>query len=405
MNYPLSGLKVLDFSRVLAGPYASRLLSDLGADVIKVEPPEGDVTRHFGHKVGEQSGFYVQQNVGKRNICIDLRADGARELIHKLVEKADVVLENFRPGVMDKYGIGWDDLHKINPKLVMVSISGFGQEGPERTRAAYAPILHAEMGIIERQSSFNETPPADLSLSLADTYSSLHGLVGMFAALRHAEQTGEGQHVDIAMINVVHSIDDYAHYALDGVWPKAEESLVWEAPEGQQILISGEMRWLWKVFSTRGGLKDPTPPGADLDTKIKCRFEAVRDYIKSFESFDALCATLDEVNLAWGRVRQFGEDSFAQPSVTPRGVIVEVDNRQGGTRKTVQSPYKVSHTKSGIEKGAKAPHRGEHNADALGDWLGISSDQVAALAQTGVLLKEDDSENDGAVGDTAKAAG
>ena len=115
MTYPLKGLKVLDFSRVLAGPYATRLLSDMGADVIKVEPPEGDVTRQFGHKIGNQSGFYVQQNIGKRNICIDLRADGARELIHRLAEQADVVIENFRPGVMEKYGIGWDDLHKINP--------------------------------------------------------------------------------------------------------------------------------------------------------------------------------------------------------------------------------------------------------------------------------------------------
>ncbi len=401
MDYPLKGLKVLDFSRVLAGPYATRLLSDLGADVIKVEPPEGDVTRHFGHKVGEQSGFYVQQNVGKRNICIDLRADGARELILKLAEKADVVLENFRPGVMEKYGIGWDALHKVNPKLVMVSISGFGQEGPERTRAAYAPILHAESGIIERQASFNETPPADVSLSLADTYSSLHGLVGMFAALHQAQQTGKGQHVDIAMINVVHSVDDYAHYALDGIWPKKEESLVWDAPEGQQILISGEMRWLWRVFSTRDGLQDPTPPGADLDTKIKCRFDAVRDYIKSFPTFEALCAKLDEVNLAWGRVRQFGDDSYSQPSVTPRGVLVDVDDRGGGTRKTVQSPYRFSDAKSGIETGAKAPHRGEHNADALRDWLGVSVDQAAALAQTGVLLSEDD-EGDG---EAAKAAG
>ncbi len=393
MNYPLNGLKVLDFSRVLAGPYATRLLSDLGADVLKVEPPEGDVTRTFGHKVGEQSGFYVQQNVGKRNICIDLRADGARELILKLAEKADVVLENFRPGVMEKYGIGWKDLNAINPKLVMVSISGFGQEGPERTRAAYAPIVHAESGIIERQAGFYGTPPADMTLSLADTYSALHGLVGMFAALRHADQTGKGQHVDIAMINVVHSVDDYAHYALDGVWPKKEESLVWEAPEGHQILISGEMRWLWKVFSSRAGLQDPTPPGADLDTKIKCRFEAVRDYIKSFPTFEALSAKLDEVNLAWGKVRQFGDESFDQPSVKPRGVLVEVDDREGGTRKTVQSPYKFSNTKSGIETGAKAPKRGEHNVDALADWLGTTTDQASALIETGVLLSEEEVAN------------
>lgn len=389
MNYPLAGLKVLDFSRVLAGPYATRLLSDLGADVLKVEPPEGDVTRHFGHRIGDQSGFYVQQNVGKRNICVDLRADGARELILKLAEKADVVIENFRPGIMDKYGIGWTDLKAVNPKLVMVSISGFGQEGPERTRAAYAPIVHAEMGIISRQAEASGAAPADITMSLADTYSSLHALVGMFAALQQAQRTGEGQHVDVAMINVIHSTDDYAHQMLDGVWGTRQESLVWEAPEGQKILISGELKWLWRVFSTKAELQDPTPAGADLETKIRCRHEAVRDYIKSFATFDDLSAHLDDVNLAWGRVRQVGDDVYSQPSVVARGVVVDVDDRQGGTRKTVQSPYKFSGARSGIEPGAAAPKRGEHNVDALVDWLGTTSDQAGALVETGVLLCAD----------------
>ena len=160
-------------------------------------------------------------------------------------------------------------------------------------------------------------------MSLADTYSSLHGLVGLLAALRTAEQTGQGQHIDIAMINVIHSIDDYAHWALDNVWPKPEENIVWDAPEDKKILICADMKWIWITFSTRDGMKDPTPEGADLETKIRLRREKLTERIKSFDTFDALTVKLDELNLAWGKVRSFGDDSLAQPSVAGRDVLVE----------------------------------------------------------------------------------
>ena len=149
-DYPLAGLKVLDFSRVLAGPFAGRMLSDLGADVVKVEPPDGDVTRQWGKVIAGLPGYYFQQNAGKRNISIDLRAPGARELVLGLVRHADVLIENYRPDVMPRLGLGWDALSAANPRLVMLSISGFGQGGPESHRAAYAPIVHAEMGLMER---------------------------------------------------------------------------------------------------------------------------------------------------------------------------------------------------------------------------------------------------------------
>ena len=142
-DYPLSGLKVLDLSRVLAGPFAGRLLADLGADVVKVEPPEGDVTRFWGRVKGGVPGFYHQQNAGKRNISIDLRAPGARELVLDLVRSADVLIENYRPDVMGRLGLGYEVLSQANPRLIMLSISGFGAGGPESPRPAYAPIVHA----------------------------------------------------------------------------------------------------------------------------------------------------------------------------------------------------------------------------------------------------------------------
>ena len=151
MTYPLAGVKVLDFTRVLAGPFVSRMLSDLGADVVKVEPPEGDMTRGIGRKINDLSGYFTQQNAGKRAICVDLTRPGAAELMLQLAAEADIVLENFRPGIMAGFGLGWEQLSAVNPQLVMLSISGFGQTGPERDRASYAPIIHGETGLLARQ--------------------------------------------------------------------------------------------------------------------------------------------------------------------------------------------------------------------------------------------------------------
>ena len=136
MSYPLEGLKVLDMSRVLAGPFAGRMLSDLGADVVKVEPPEGDVTRIWGAEVNGVAGYYHQQNVGKRGISVDLRLDDGVDLVRELAVQADVLIENFRAGVMSRLGLGYDQLSALNPGLVMLSISGFGADSPEADRGA-----------------------------------------------------------------------------------------------------------------------------------------------------------------------------------------------------------------------------------------------------------------------------
>ena len=147
LDYPPEGIKVLDFSRVVAGPFASRILADLGADVVKVEPPDGDATRIHGRKIADLTGFFHHQNAGKRNICIDLQAEGAVELVKALAARADIVMENYRPGVMQRLGIGYEVLSQVKPDLIMLSISGYGQQGPEAHRPAYAPVVHADAGL------------------------------------------------------------------------------------------------------------------------------------------------------------------------------------------------------------------------------------------------------------------
>ncbi len=387
-NFPLAGLKVLDFSRVVAGPYATRMLSDLGAEVLKVEPPEGDVTRKLAKRESGVSGNYLQLNIGKQNICLDLKAEGAPELVRKLAAEADIVVENFRPGIMDKFGIGWSDLSKVNPRLVMLSISGYGQNGPEREKAAYAPVLHAEMGLIARQAEMSGGQPTDIQFAMADSYSSLHGIVAILSALRTLDQTGEGQHIDLAMLNVLHSADDYAHFALDDIWPKAPENLVWKAPEKREMLITADMKWLWIMFSTKDGLQDPTPEGADIPTKVRLRREAMEQHIQSYDSFDALTATMDRLNLAWGEVHPFGPDVYEQPSIEALGTIVDVTDDDGNARRTVQSPYRFSKSKSGIDSSAKTAKRGEHNVTALQNWLSMTDEEIAHLSDTRALRSD-----------------
>ena len=387
-DFPLAGLKVLDFTRVVAGPYATRMLSDLGADVLKVEPPEGDVTRKLGNPGEGVSGYYLQQNIGKRNICVDLKAPGARELILKLTAEADIVTENFRPGIMDRFGIGWEDLSNVNPGLIMLSISGYGQTGPDRNKAAYAPVLHAESGLIARQAEISGGQPTDIQLAVADSYSSLHGIIAILSALRVRDKSGEGQHIDLAMISVLHSVDDYAYWGLDDDWPKPEENSVWNAPEKRKILVTGDMKWMWAMFSTQDGLADPTPEGADIETKVRMRREAMERHIIGHESFAALTETLDRLNLAWGEVHPFGPEVYEQPSVKANGVVVDVTDDAGNARRTIQSPYRFSKSKSGINGDSKTAKRGEHNVTALQDWLDMDEKEISALAESKALISK-----------------
>ena len=385
-GYPLAGLKVLDFSRVLAGPFAGRMLSDLGADVVKIEPPDGDVTRQWGKVIAGLPGYYFQQNAGKRNISIELRAPGARELVLALVRQADVVIENYRPDVMPRLGLGWEALRKANPRLVMLSISGFGQGGPESHRAAYAPIVHAEAGLTERQARRSGLPRRELPLSVADTNASLHGLVGLLSALLMRERTGVGQHIDIAMIDATVATDDQLHYDIEDAEGSAPlPSDTWETGAGP-ILLSGDFRYIWRLVTARLGVPEPATPDMDLPAKIAARRAGLASFLMSLKTFEEIEAAFAKVNVAWGQVRP-AATVREQPTLVHRGSFAQVDDRAGGTRPIAQSPYRFSGAASGIR--GPAPHRGEHNAEVLGEWLGLSGEQVADLTGAGVLQQDE----------------
>lgn len=381
---PLHGIRVLDLTRVLAGPFAGRMLSDLGAEVVKLEPPEGDVTRHFGHRRGEQTGYYAQQNAGKLNVSVDLRADGGPDLVRRLAAVADIVIENFRPGVLASFELDWASLSTDHPELIMCSISGFGQEGPESQRAAYAGIIHAESGFLARQADFAGGPASDTRLSIADTNAGLHGLVGVLSALRVRDLTGVGQHIDIAMIDAFLGTDDYAHWALDEIEVGGGAGEIWPTCDGP-VIIMGDFRWVWLCATEHLGLQDPTPPGASLEEKIGARRKAWGDYVLSFDAIELFLGALDRANLAWGRVNASGS-AFDSPTVTHRDTVVSIDDRVGGERRIVQSPYRFSHSDSGVK--GPAPLLGEHNEQVLKDWLRVTPGEFSELIESSILIAE-----------------
>ena len=380
--YPLAGLKVLDFSRVLAGPFAGRMLCDLGADVVKVEPPDGDVTRFWGKVVGGVPGYFHQQNAGKRDISIDLRHPGAKDLVFDLVRQADILIENYRPDVMPRLGFGYAALREVNPRLIMLSISGFGANGPESRRPAYAPIVHAEVGLLARAVRRGKIPHRELPLSVADTNASLHGLIGVLSAVILRERTGLGQHIDMAMVDATLVTDDQIHYELeDSEATMGLPNDVWETGAGA-ILVSEDFRRLWRQLTTKLGVIDPTSSDMELDRKIAVRRDVVERYFLGLSTWGEVEAAMATMNIAWGQVRP-GAQLREQPTLKHRGSIVEIDDRAGGTRPIPQSPYRFSDATSGVR--GPAPHLGEHNVEVLAEWLGFSAGDVAALAANGVL--------------------
>lgn len=382
--YPLAGLRVLDMARVVAGPFAGRMLSDMGADVVKVEPPDGDVTRLWGEVRHGLSGFYTQQNAGKRNVCVDLKHPDGAALVLQLAARADVLIENFRPGVLARLGITWDALRDANPGLVMLSVTGFGQDGPDRDRQAYAPVIHAESGLIARQAAFDNNWPTDPMLSIADTNAALHGLAAILAALYLRQRTGDGQHIDLAMIDTMIATDDYAHHEVDHHPITRLGGHVFEAAGGA-ILLAGEMRFLWRQLAAVHGLDDGLAKDAPLEAKIQARHDAVAAWLRTHPTRAAVHAALDAAGIAWGDVRTW-DDVTRAPTVVHRGTIAEIDDRGGGRRGVVQSPYRFSAAASGVR--GPASYRGEHNAEVLREWLDAGDNDIAGWVAAGVLAAD-----------------
>jgi len=362
---PLDGLRVLDLSRAVAGPFAGRILADLGADVVKAELPGTDVAQSYGKVIRGRSGLYSHVNAGKRSILLDLHEPAGVDRLLDLAAACDVLVENFRPGVLDRFGAGWPVLAAANPRLVMLSISGFGQDGDDAGRAAYAPVIHAEAGLIGRQADITGDPPADIAFALADALAGLHGTIAILAALRLRDRTGTGQHIDLSMLEAMLATDDYTHYSIDEHPVRSARGEVWPAPGGP-ILVSAERRYLWHQLKTCFGVADPDPD-APPEPKLRARAQVIAEWFTAHQDRDALKRDLDAARLAWAEIRHAG-NVLAAPALAGRDAIVEVTDGDGEKRSVVRMPYRFSDAASGPVRGV--PEAGEHTEDVLRDWTG-----------------------------------
>ena len=391
-------MRVLDLSRVLSGPHCTRMLADMGADVIKVEPPAGDLTRFATPRRHGLSSYFVQQNVGKRNLSIDLATSQGAEILLSLAEHADVLVENYRPGVMARLGLDADTMLARNPMLIYASISGYGQTGPWVTRRAYAPVVEAEAGIVASQGNARGGELAKDPHSHADVYTSLETASAILAALYQREHTGRGQWIDVSMAETMLYVNEHLHDALwdghdDPQWIRSfrpGDYLVLTVANGESLVVSGHPaeRGTFDFFIAamdRSDLADD-PRFTDVASRL-ANFDALREIIRDFAATVPDAAAFEEQfskhQLAVGRVREPGELTETEWA-RERHAVVEVDDRGGGTIRVPNAPWRFSSSPdvgvSGLPK-----YRGEDNRSVLGELLGFDDQRLDSLEASGVL--------------------
>jgi crotonobetainyl-CoA:carnitine CoA-transferase CaiB-like acyl-CoA transferase len=398
---PLSGIRVVDFSRVLAGPHCAKTLHDLGADVIKIEPPRPDISRAAvpGHE--GMSHYYIQQNTGKRNVSLDLNHPEAREIAMRLCESADVIIENFRAGTLAFFGLDYKNVVKRNPKVVYASISGYGQGGPLSHRAAYAPTVHAESGftatLLDHLGDDLATQRHD-AFSHADIYTGLEATVGILAALYKRSLDGKGQYVDVAMAATMLAVNERVHADLSAVDVGAEPialgpalSPFFRTATGETVtiatsVISSLTFPFYLAAMRRGDLADDPRfrTAEDRRANLQAFYDIFQLWVLTFPTLEMLDAQLDEAKLAFGVVRPLSE--FADSEWAKWwGAVVEVDDRQGGTIRIPGAPWRFSAEK--LSHPGQPAYRGEHNEEVLLE-LGFASDEIARFLLLGVVTQD-----------------
>jgi CoA:oxalate CoA-transferase len=394
---PLEGIRVLDFTRVLSGPHATRMLCDLGAEVIKVEAPHGDITRSTNPRIHGLASYFVQQNVGKRCISLDTGKPEAVELLLRLADHCDVVIENFRPGVMDRIGLGYDVVAARNPTVVYASINGYGSTGPWAARRAYAQVVGAETGITKAQGDTRGGHYSNDPFSHADVYSALEAASAILAALFNRERTRVGERIEVSMADTMLYVNEHAHDQLwDGdVSPGWIRSFgtgdypVLAAANGETIVISGHPaeHGVFERYIAAIGRPDlaDDPRFGDVPSRLAHFAELVEilgAWAATVATPQAVEAALGELGLATGTLRSL-RDVCATDWANERGVVVEVSDRGGGTVRIPNSPWRFAG--SDVSVRGEPRYRGEDNRAVLAELLGLSDAELDRLEAEAVL--------------------
>jgi len=398
MSAPLEGIRILDLTWVLAGPFASMILCDLGADVIKVErPPYGDAARLTGPLIDGQSCYFFSINRGKKSICLDLKTERGKDLFLRLVELADVVMENFTPGTMDKLGLGYDVLQKRNPRLIYAATSGFGQTGPERLRPALDIVVQG-MGGVMSITGEPDGPPVRPGLSLGDIAAGLYTAIGVLAALRERERSGHGQMIDVAMLDCQIAIleNAFIRYFATGELPKpigtrhplATPFQAFPTRDGWIVLaLSWGVENQWELFCATIGrvdlIDDPRFDTAALRTEHHAELEPILNEAMRQKTTSEWLRQFDAIGLPCGPLNNIAQ-AAEHPQVLARQMLLEVEHPRIGRLKLPDTPVKLSRTPGGIK--GPSPALGQDTYDVLSALLGLSSQELDELAAAGVII-------------------
>jgi formyl-CoA transferase len=390
MTGPLAGLRVLELGTLIAGPFCGKTLADFGAEVIKIEPPgEGDPLRKWRRLRNGVSLWWHVQSRNKRSVSCDLRRPEGQEIVRRLAARSHIAIENFRPGALEKWNLGWDELSRANPKLVLVRISGYGQTGPYRERPGFAAIAEGMAGL-RYVTGFPDRPPVRPNLSIGDTIASLHGVIGALIALH----SGKGQIVDVALYEAIfncmesllpeYAAQGYVRERSGSTLPGIAPSNLYPCKDGY-VLIAGNADALYRRLMSAIGREDlRDDPALARNDGRAAQMERIDAAIAAWTSRRNQHQVLEEMQKAEvpaGRIYS-AADIAADPHYAARGMIEEVTAGDGEPLKVPGIIPKLSATPGAIR--SRAPKLGEHTDEVL-RTIGYASQEIAQLRQKGIV--------------------
>jgi crotonobetainyl-CoA:carnitine CoA-transferase CaiB-like acyl-CoA transferase len=381
MTAPLEGLKVVEMARILAGPWIGQTLADLGADVIKLESPDGDDTRNWGPPfVARADGgrgdaaYFHSANRGKKSVVVDFSTDEGRETIRKLVADADVFIENFKVGGLAKYGLDYASLREINPRLIYLSLTGFGQTGPYAHKAGYDFMIQGLAGIMDLTGE-PDGQPQKIGVAFADIFTGLYGVIGIQSALMVREKTGKGQHIDMALFDCMSAVlaNQALNYLVSGTPPRrmgnAHPNIVpyqvFPSSDGHLIIATGSQAQWAKMCQVLGldDLIDDDRFRTNAD-RVKNRDElaALISEKTSQRTRDDMLAELEKVFVPAGPINTV-EDTFNDPQIVHRGLRIDIPDGDGVMVPSVRTPIVFSESSLRLERAS--PKLGEHTGEVV----------------------------------------
>lgn len=397
-RHVLDGFKVLDFTQFVAGPTVTKMMAEMGAEIIKVElAPDGDRCRAVPYVKNQRSGYFVQQNRGKMSLCVDVRDAAGKKIIEELIPKIDVLVENFAPGVMQRMGFDYENVRKLNPKIIMCSVSTFGQTGPLANDPGYDFIGQAYAGVTWLSGEEGGAPFPPM-LAIGDVSTGVHALAAVACAIIHRDRTGEGQHIDISLL------DSYFHYhdlnvqmlsASNGEakpvrtgrhYPALCPAGMFKGRDGYIFIFAWlDHHWVKLCEIMKRPELGHDPRFADNASRIKNQkgaIEAIEGWLATMASDDAAIAALKEARIPSAPVLSV-EQAMNHPHLIERQTVQRVHDRLLGDFAVPGFPLRFSAFPERLE--LEAPFLGEHNGRILSGYLGYTPDRIKQLERDGVL--------------------